>query len=325
MIRLSLTGATGFIGRRLLAHLAPGNAAGASALPRALAVRAHSRRPLPPGVRPANVDVVGGDLTDPDTWRALLHGADAVFHIAGAVRGRTAEDFAINHRSVDALVTAANALAAPPPILLVSSLAARRPELSDYSNSKQRAESAFARLHAPVGCVLRPPAVYGPGDVEMLPLLRAMAAGIGAYPGDLDARVSLIHVDDLCRLILEWLVLAAQGKPCTGVILEPDDGRPNGYAWRDLHAAVAAVSGRRVHPVRLSQGLLNIVATLLATAGRIGGPAPMLSRGKVRELTAPEWVCTPMPVAVGAWQPTVSLDTGLRALLSRPASDRMLP
>lgn len=324
MIRVALTGATGFIGRRLLAHLAPGNP-GAAVLAQDLALRVHSRRPLPPGPRPAQADLVSGDLTQPDTWQALLHGADAVFHIAGAVRGRNAEDFAINHRSVDALVAAANALAAPPPIMLVSSLAARRPELSDYAHSKHLAETAFARLRAPVGCVLRPPAVYGPGDVEMLPLLRAMAAGIGAYPGDLDARVSLIHVDDLCRLMLAWLGLPPRDAPCAGVTLEPDDGKTHGYAWRDLHAAVAAVSGRPVRPVRLSRGLLNAVATLLATVGRIGGPAPMLSRGKVRELTAPEWVCSPMPVPVGDWRPTVSLDTGLRALLSRPASDRIQP
>ncbi len=313
MIRVALTGATGFIGRRLLTHLAePGTAAG-------FALRVHSRRALTTTAGPLlgdgklQIDVLGGDLSEHATWTALLEGADAVVHIAGAVRGRDAEDFAINQRAVAALVGAANALPLSPPILLVSSLAARCPELSDYAASKRAGEAELEHLRAPVGCVLRPPAVYGPGDVEMLPLLRAMAAGLGVYPGTLDARVSLIHVDDLCRLVLAWL-----RAPCAGVTLEPDDGARDGHAWRDLHAAVAAVRGRRVHALRLSPRLLDGVATLLAAIGRLGGPAPMLSHGKVRELTAAAWVCSPMPVAVGDWRPTVNLERGLRALLANP-------
>ena len=312
MTRLALTGATGFIGRRLLAHLAdlevPGVAGAGQA---AFEVRVHSRRALPRTHRPTGLAQVDGDLCEPATWARLLEGVDAVVHVAGAVRGRTADDFAINHRAVAALVTAANALPAPPAILLVSSLAARAPELSDYAHSKRAGEAELAHLRAPVGCVLRPPAVYGPGDVEMLPLLRAMAAGLGVYPGSLDARVSLIHVDDLCRLVLAWL-----RAPCAGVTLEPDDGRANGHAWRDLHAAVEAVSGRRVHAVRLPPALLRGVASLLALFARLGGPAPMLSQGKVRELTAASWVCSPMPVSVGDWQPTIGLEKGLRALLA---------
>ncbi len=321
MNRLALTGATGFIGRRLLTHLTDLDAvAGLRAgSPAAIEVRAHSRRPLSGLRQPARLTVLDGALDDPATWARLLDGVDAVVHVAGAVRGRGPADFAINHRAVAALVTAANALPAPPPILLVSSLAARAPELSDYAHSKRAGEAELAHLHAPVGCVLRPPAVYGPGDVEMLPLLRAMAAGLGVYPGSLDARVSLIHVDDLCRLVLAWL-----RAPCAGVTLEPDDGRANGHAWRDLHAAVAAVSGRRVHALRLPPALLRGVASLLALFARLGGPAPMLSQGKVRELTAASWVCSPMPVSVGDWQPTIGLEKGLRALLAAGGDDGMI-
>jgi uncharacterized protein YbjT (DUF2867 family) len=321
LTRLALTGTTGFIGRRLLTHLAgleagAGPQAGSAA---AIEVRAHSRRPLSGLRQPARLTVLDGALDDPATWARLLEGVDAVVHVAGAVRGRGPADFAINHRAVAALVAAANALPAPPAILLVSSLAARRPDISDYAHSKHAGEAELANLRAPVGCVLRPPAVYGPGDVEMLPLLRAMAAGLGVYPGSLDARVSLIHVDDLCRLVLAWL-----RAPCAGVTLEPDDGRANGHAWRDLHAEVAKVAGRRVHALRLPPALLRGAASLLALFARLGGPVPMLSQGKVRELTADAWVCSPMPVAVGDWAPRIELERGLRALLDADGDDELI-
>ena len=351
--RLTLTGATGFVGRRLLTHIAQTvvgerafaeqgqpTAQGSTQANAGIAeVRVHTRRPLPAAIASGNtlvsgntlttqgapvavpISQCGGDLLQMQTWRTLLRDTDVVVHAAGAVRGRNAADFAVNHLAVSALLQAIETLPKPPRILLISSLAARRPELSDYAGSKRQGElNLLARSGLPA-CILRPPAIYGPGDVEMLPLLRIIARGIGVYPGDLDARVSLLHIDDLCRLILAWVQA-----PVFGITVEPDDGTQDGYRWRDLHSAVAAVAGRRVRPMRLSPKLLHRVATVLALAGQRPGnaPAPMLSHGKVRELTAPEWVCSPMHGEVGTWSPRVGLHAGLSRLLLQPADQSIL-
>ncbi len=335
--RVALTGATGFVGGRLLAHVAEhaqstaqNTANGGTTIAE---VRVHTRRPLPTarvagGTLPAEraatavpVSQWGGDLLQTETWQVLLRDTDVVVHAAGAVRGRNAADFAINHLAVGALLRAIDALPRPPQILLISSLAARRPATSDYAASKRQAElNLLARSDLPA-CILRPPAIYGPGDVEMLPLMRIMARGLGVYPGDLDAKVSLLHVDDLCRLILAWI-----RAPVLGSTLEPDDGMPGGYRWRDLHDTVASVMGRNVRALRLAPALLHAVASTLALAARLPGntTAPMLSHGKVRELTAAEWVCSPMQGQVAHWSPRIGLHAGLSRLLLHPADQSIL-
>ena len=48
--------------------------------------------------------------------------------------------------------------------------------------------------------IVRPPAVYGPGDKETLELFRMAKLGLMLMPPK--GRVSVIHVDDLARLLL---------------------------------------------------------------------------------------------------------------------------
>src|SRR3546814_10919051 len=81
----------------------------------------------------------------------------------------------------------------------ISSLEAREPELSAYGWSKAKSE----RLVAASGLewtIIRPPAVYGPGDRETLELLRMARRGFVALPTP--GRFSVIQVEDLCRLLL---------------------------------------------------------------------------------------------------------------------------
>ena len=89
----------------------------------------------------------------------------------------------------------------------VSSLAAREPKLSLYGASKERAEGLVMSSGLD-WAIVRPPAVYGPGDRETLELFRMAKLGLMLMPPK--GRVSVIHVDDLARLLL---ALAAPG--CT--------------------------------------------------------------------------------------------------------------
>ena len=82
-------------------------------------------------------------------------------------------------------------------MLLLSSLAASKPDVSDYANSKYLGEQLLTAATGLLWTVLRPPAVYGPGDKEMLPVLKMARRGLLAHAGPRDQRLSLIHVDDL--------------------------------------------------------------------------------------------------------------------------------
>ena len=130
----------------------------------------------------------------------------AVIHGAGAVRGNSQADFdRVNVAGTAALLGAISAQTRPPLLLLLSSIVAREPQLSWYAHSKWEGEQMLLQLRDLDRVILRPPAVYGPGDKEMLPIFQWMHRGIALVPGSPEARTSLIHVSDLVDAIIACL------------------------------------------------------------------------------------------------------------------------
>ena len=299
---IAVTGATGFIGGMLVNHLVT-----AGCHVKAL-TRPRSAHKLP---RLAGLEAVTGSLQDSASLNRLLQGACAVVHCAGAVRGVTATDFnAVNVDGVKQLVQVALSQSPRPRFLSLSSLAARAPQLSHYASSKRQGEHALASMAEDMEWVaLRPPAVYGPGDKEMLPLFQWMGRGIAPVLGEADARVSLLYVEDLCAAVLKWL----DSGQCRSGVYELNDTQAGGYSWDEIIAKVSALRARRIIRLPLPATLLRSIAAMNATTARLIGYAPMLSPGKVRELRHPDWVAdnTALTAAIG-WQPRFSLEEGLR-------------
>ncbi len=303
---VAVTGATGFIGRALVKAL----------LDQGWEVRALRRavRPLESPARPG-LAWISGDLDDQDCLEHLTRGVRAVIHCAGAVRGRTQAQFdRVNVEGVRKMASAVLAQPCPPRLIALSSLAAREPALSHYAASKRGGEEVLLALGEKLEWLaLRPPAVYGPGDRELLPLFQWMARGLALIPGSRQARFSLLYVDDLVRAILCGLEMPS-GR--SGVY-ELDDGRAGGYGWEDVVAAVASLRGARVRKCYLPSWALRGLAALNGQMARVAGYAPMLTPGKARELLHEDWVChdtSPWRDACG-WAPRISLSEGLRKTL----------
>jgi nucleoside-diphosphate-sugar epimerase len=298
---LALTGATGFIGAALLKRL----------LDAGWAVHALCRSVPPTYPDRSGLRWFQGTLEDPQSLKRLVAGATAVVHCAGAVRGASAAQFnQVNVEGVARLMQAAKELLPRPRFLLISSLAARAPHLSDYAASKRAGEEVLRSGSSGVmWTVLRPPAVYGPGDRETRPLIRCMQRGWAPVLGPATARFSLLFVEDLADAVRH--VLEMTDWP-TGPF-EIHDGRPGGYAWEDLIRTTSRIVGKPARPLSVPRGLLQIAAGANLAAGRVFGYRPMLTPGKVRELTHPDWVCddTPLRSATG-WKPKVLLEEGMR-------------
>lgn len=277
---VAVTGATGFVGSHLVRHLADAG----------YGVRVLTRRlPVHPiyGDRP--IEAVIGALDDADSLRALLAGADAVIHAAGLVKAPSRDAFfAVNAVGVRRVVDAARDLATPVRFILVSSLAAREPQLSDYAASKRAGETALA--HGGGGLawsIVRPPAVYGPGDRETLAFFRAAVRGRIPAPGSAQSRLSMLHVSDLAGAIHAIL----EAEATVGETLEVDDGRPGAYGWDDLANAAGAALGRRPRLIRIPRLALQAFGMLNELSGTVSGRTPMLTRGKAREICHPDWTC----------------------------------
>lgn len=302
---IALTGATGFIGNRVARRLVA-NGCKLQALTRTTSDRSR--------LAELNIHWVEGALEDFDSLKRLVHGVNAVIHCAGAVRGATQAHFdRLNVDGVARLVQAVSEQHPAPRFLLISSLAAREPEISPYASSKRQGELVLTAKSGQIPwTVFRPPAVYGPGDREMLPLMRWMARGIAFVLGSGDTRFSMLYVDDLAEAIRHWLL----DECLQGEVVELHDGQPGGYSWQDVIGTFERLGVKRVRRVHVPVAGVRVVAALNFIVARTLGYQPMLTPAKLRELRHPDWVCENTDITrETGWRPRVSLEDGLRRTL----------
>jgi nucleoside-diphosphate-sugar epimerase len=283
---VAVTGATGFLGRRLVPEL----------MARRWRVRVLSRRTperdLWGGLEP---DVVRGDLADPYALQRLVAGCDVVVHAAGLIKALSRAAFdEVNVEGARRTAEAASAAGAR--MLLVSSLAAREPRLSDYSASKALGEAAAKAVLAERVVVLRPPAIYGPGDRETLALFRLAASSpVLPLPAPDANRLAIAHVDDVIESLIALLAPSAPaGTWAVG------GARPAGYGFREVLGTAAETMGRKPALVPVPAAVLRAAAAASGLAGRLSGQAAIFSGGKAREVLHADWSVTPAEQAPGA-------------------------
>ena len=304
---VALTGATGFIGSALAHRF---HTAGWAV--RAL-VRVSSRVA---NLSTIPIQFVEGDLADLASLRRLVAGVDGVVHCAGLVRGDSFTDFQlVNVHGVENIVGITCEQARVPRFVLVSSLAAREPLLSPYARSKSQGEERLAlRAKDMAWTILRPPAVYGPRDRELRPLLEWMWRGVALKLGSDQARFSLLYVDDLTDAVMSCL----ENTSSTSRVLDLHDGYSGGYTWDDVIDTVERLCQRRVDRFTVSEPMLHCIALCNVMIARLTRHAPILTPGKVRELRHDNWVCDNAEMSnLLAWKPKISLDEGLRRTLKQ--------
>ena len=286
---LAITGGTGFVGTHLLR----------------LAVEAgFDVRALTRGWKPPEDEIVWveGALDRPETLDKLCAGADAVIHVAGAINGGAAEFEAVNVAGTANMIDSARQSGARR-FVHVSSLAAREPSLSAYGRSKNRSE----RLVAASGLdwtIIRPPAVYGPGDRETFSLFKMARRGVvGLPPG---GHFSVLHVEDLCRLLLAVL----EDPDSRSETYEPDDGREGGWEHRHFARTLGRVYERRALTFALPKPMLRVASAFDVLLHR---KKAKLTADRVRYFSHPDWVSAaerqPRP---DLWSPQVRTATGLK-------------
>lgn len=292
---VAVTGATGFVGPHLVSALAR----------RGFSLRLLIRRWSPmPSLPNVKAEIVLGDLADEAALRRLVDGADTVIHAAGLIKARQPADFmAVNREGTARL----SALAPRARFILLSSLAAREPQLSAYAGSKRAAEQAVAGRTGP-WLAIRAPAVYGPGDRETLTYFKAAARGLAPRPQLDDARLALIHVADLA----EALAMAVD-HPLPDSVYEIDDGQDGGYGYGDMAAAAAAALGRGVWSLPVPRAAMEVVGWANGLRHALGGAAQILTRAKVRELFHPDWTVHDRRLAATIdFRPRYDLKAGFR-------------
>lgn len=289
-MRVAVTGASGFCGA----------AVARAAAARGARVYCLGRRPGPVGVH-RRWDAA---REDPD-----LSGVDAVIHLAAAVGDAGLREEAA-YRAVNVAGTRRLlAAAAGRPVVWVSSASVYRPPtdfdpvtedhpIDSQRNAYGRTKAAGERLALDAGAVvLRPRAVYGPGDPHLLPRLRRLVRGaVVVLPGP-DVPLSLTAVENLADACLSALHWAPGPYNIADAAAYQRD-----RAVRDVLAAAGT-------PVRVVHAPVTPVAAVAACAdalARVLPWRPMLTRYALDQVTRP-FVLDLNRTAAQGWRPGRSL------------------
>jgi len=282
---VAMTGATGFIGAHVVEVLDR-----AGIRPRVL-VR-DSRRLLP--VLGDRVDQIAGSLEDAAALESLVGGCGTVFHLAGVVRAGSAAEFDRGNRvGTERLVAALRQGGPAARLVHVSSLAAAGPSadpagtspddppapVSAYGRSKLAAETAVRTASEWV--IVRPPAVFGPRDIDVLQFFRLAARGLVPLPAG-ERWVTTAFVVDVVRALL-----AAGSGEAWGKVLHVGDPRP--MTMRALIAAIAAAGGVRTRVVPVPAALVRGAGLVGDLFQRLGARGVALTSDKAEELLARHW------------------------------------
>jgi nucleoside-diphosphate-sugar epimerase len=288
-VKLAITGGTGFVGSHLIdAALAAGHE-----------VKALARRDQPDR---DGLEWISGSLDDRAALERLVIDADAIIHVAGVISAPDAAGFERGNVAGTLTMLAAATAAGVRRFVHVSSLAAREPKLSRYGDSKARAEE-LVESSGLDWAIVRPPAVYGPGDKETLELFKMAKRGQIYLPPA--GRLSLIHVDDLAQLLLALTHSGALRK----VVIEPDDGRPAGWTHSEFGAALAQAVGVPARTIATPRFVLALGSRLDRL---LRGDRAKLSPDRVAYFCHPDWVARSKHAAPpDLWCPRIDTGQGL--------------
>jgi dihydroflavonol-4-reductase len=309
-----VTGATGFIGGNLVQAL----------LRKGYSVTCLVRKSSDTrSLQKQKVQIVEGELKDPDSIRNAAHGIQVVYHVAGLIKAATRDEYLrVNQLGTRHLL---EVLAATNPDLNrfvhISSLSAAGPSPNDrglteeektnpiswYGESKLRSEEETMRLSNvfPV-TILRPSAVYGPQDRETLLIFRMIKRGCLFTPGRFTRRFSLIHVGDLT----DACVRAGESNSPSGQVYFIS--RPEIYTWKDVGRMIAQKLGKRYRQIGIPKWMVATIGFVGDMwAGATGRPATLNSQ-KVNELLQPAWICNPSKAKEElGFCPAIDLEKGM--------------
>jgi 2-alkyl-3-oxoalkanoate reductase len=314
-MKVLVTGASGFLGGHV-AELLSRRGDSVRALVRSTSNRKHLEK-LP------NVELFEGGIEEVERVREAVDGVDAIIHVAGIVKARSTDEFfAVNVGGTSNLVQAARSKGPKRRrFVYVSSLVACGPsadglpvsedqETPDnaYGRSKLAAEkvvlSAADDLHV---VILRPGAIYGPRDGEILDMFKTIQRGVLPLVGDGEAKGSWVYATDCATACLRSL----EADVPSGSVYFVDDGC-GALTQNQVFADVEKALGRRARMrASLPVSVLMTVARGVEVFGRLTNRPVMLTREKANMLLQ-HWVCSSEATRRElGWEPKVPWSEGV--------------
>jgi nucleoside-diphosphate-sugar epimerase len=266
---------------------------------------------------------IGDVVQSPEELRPAVEGVEVVYHVAGCVKALRKKTFLeINAQGTENLIQACLSQKTPPRrFVLVSSAGAAGPSFTDapltediaprpvtpYGRSKLAAEEIAKKYMDRLSIsILRPGAIYGPRDYELLPAFKAVKTGVAARLGVSHRHFNLCHVRDVAQAIL----LAGQVEAAGSEIFLV--GGQNTDQSELVKAIAKAMDKKRVWSPPIPKFLIYFAALLSSGVGQITRKPRIFTWGNARRLLAKNWTMDISKAErILGYRPEIDLESGV--------------
>lgn len=287
-MKIAVTGANGFIGSRLCRYLSE------KGFEVVCLVRETSDTSLL-----GNMNIRRINYGDKEMLSEALLGVDVLVHLAALTRARKWDEFKkVNVDFVKQLVEISNESTTIKQFIFMSSQAASGPSKSAsgklesekcrpvtmYGRSKLKAERVIKSRSEKPWTIFRAVSVFGPGEQDFLEYYKIIKKGIAPLVGMRHKYLSLIYVDDLCRMIS----LAIGNEEAGNEIFFASGSEEismAGFAW-----LIAIAMEKSIITIRIPEPFLWISALILELVSKASKRPPVLNREKFREMRQRYWL-----------------------------------
>ena len=272
----------------------------------------------------SNVELVQGDVRDPDSVERAVDSVDTVFHLASDFRQLTLDEdrsYAVNvlgtvnvlkasrragverfvhcstigvHGSLDAVPGDETSPVAPCD--------------NAYERHKALAEDKVREMAGPdsvPATIVRPGGIYGPGDLRLLKLFRLLARNRFVMIGDGSALIDMVYMSD----VVHGLILAATRAPAVGECFIISGGEYVEVA--ELVRLISDKLGTKGVRARVPLGPVLAVARVAEALSRPLGIAPPISVRRLGFFTGNRAFSIARARDLLGYEPRVSLAKGL--------------
>ena len=237
----------------------------------------------------------------------ILKSADYIFHLAGVTKGISMEDFVNGNviptkNLLEAVLGIYNENPKFKRFVFISSLAAGGPAkclenpkkeadadqpVEFYGESKLLAENIVAEYGKFIPTtIIRPSAVYGPGDLDFLNIFKMLNKNLSIFHGNKNDFMSLIFAKDLA----EGIVQAALSDETIGRTYYLT--HPQKISWLEFHKISAEILGKKPIEINVPKFCLDLLAIFGEIYSKICKKNCIFNKQKIKMAKYKYWICS---------------------------------